>query len=299
MRAYHRIDPLMDERKSDYTPAQLGAFVKVQLLAGRQKYRGRFRSLAALTGALPASYARHVPFLFEQGDLAGQPDGSVYLPGWDEWQEGDLTVRERMARLRQRQSTHRNNDRHAAVTPPVTEPSQSRNLPLQRSSVSVSVRDKASTKPRVVAPSPSSSSPTNGPRLTREQLAAWASFDRPEWQPFKTAWLARGFLWPPSGSDGDDDTSQRGLLWSIADARPHDLGRWVTEAKGKTARAIIDHVLARWHEVRVDSGVEDAEWEEAKTAERRGASRTMTRLGEALAKVVQPDELDFGEGPAA
>ena len=73
----------------------------------------------------------------------------------------------------------------------------------------------------------------------------------------------------------------------------------MTEAKGKTARAIIDHVLSRWHEVRVDSGVEDAEWEEAKTAERRGASRTMTRLGEALAKVVQPDELDFGEGPAA
>ena len=43
MRAYHRIDPLMDERKSHYSPAQFGAFVKVQLLAGRQTHRGRLQ----------------------------------------------------------------------------------------------------------------------------------------------------------------------------------------------------------------------------------------------------------------
>lgn len=105
MRAYHRVDPLMDERKGHYSPAQLGAYLKVQLLAGRQTHRGRFRSLTALTGALPAAYARHVPFLVEQRDLIRQPDGSLYLDGWDEWQEGDVTVKERMARLRNR---HRN-----------------------------------------------------------------------------------------------------------------------------------------------------------------------------------------------
>lgn len=116
MRAYHRVDPLMDERKSHYTPAQLGAFLKVQLLAGRQTHRGRFRSVAALIGALPAAYGRHVPFLVEQGDLVTLTDGRLYLDGWDEWQEGDITVRERMARLRNR---HRN----ATVTPPVTRPS--------------------------------------------------------------------------------------------------------------------------------------------------------------------------------
>lgn len=115
MRAYHRIDPLMDERKSDYTPAQLGAFLKVQLLAGRQKRRGMFRSRQALMGALPSPYARHVQFLIEQRDLIPTEDGGLYVDGWDEWQEGDFTVRERMSRLRNR---HRNNQRNDGVTQP-------------------------------------------------------------------------------------------------------------------------------------------------------------------------------------
>jgi hypothetical protein len=116
MRAYHRVDPLMDERKGHYSPAQLGAFVKVQLVAGRQSRRGRFRSLPALRGALPAAYAKHVDFLVAEGDLSVQPDGTVYLEGWDEWQEGDLTVKERMARLR-------NKRRNQTVTETVTPPS--------------------------------------------------------------------------------------------------------------------------------------------------------------------------------
>src|SRR4051812_608109 len=95
VKAYHRVDPLMDERKSHYTPAQFGAFLKVQLIAGRQSHRGRFRSVKSLIGMLPSAYGRLVPFLVEQGDLVTQPDGTVYIPGWDEWQEGDLTVGER------------------------------------------------------------------------------------------------------------------------------------------------------------------------------------------------------------
>lgn len=101
-RAYHRVDPLMDERKSHYSPAQLGAFLKVQLVAGRQKHRGCFRSLAALRGTLPAAYARHVDFLVAEGDLVSLPDGAIYVDGWREWQEGDLTVKDRMAALRNR-----------------------------------------------------------------------------------------------------------------------------------------------------------------------------------------------------
>lgn len=92
----------MDERKSHYTPAQFGAFLKVQLVAGRQTTPGRFRSLKALSGSMPAAYAKLVPFLIDQGDLVELSDGSVYIDGWDEWQEGDITVRERMARLRNR-----------------------------------------------------------------------------------------------------------------------------------------------------------------------------------------------------
>lgn len=101
VRAYHRIDPLMDERKSHYTPAQFGAYLKVQLAAGRQSHRGRFRSLDALRGALPTAYARHVQFLVDEGDIVVSKT-HVYVDGWDEWQEGDVTVKERMARLRNR-----------------------------------------------------------------------------------------------------------------------------------------------------------------------------------------------------
>jgi hypothetical protein len=100
VKAYLRIDPLIDERKSDYTPAQLGAYLKVLALGSRQTHRGRFRSMKALVGALPAAYGKHVAFLIEQRDLVTQTDGTLYLDGYDEWQEGDITVGERMARVR-------------------------------------------------------------------------------------------------------------------------------------------------------------------------------------------------------
>ena len=128
VKAYLRLDPLIDERKSDYTPAQLGAFVKVLALASRQKERGTFKSAKALAGALPSAYARHLAFLVEQGDLIERRDGSVYVDGYDEWQEGDLTVRDRMAKLRNRR---RNN----GVTGGVTQPSPA----ATRSSSSVDV----------------------------------------------------------------------------------------------------------------------------------------------------------------
>lgn len=128
MRAYHRVDPLMDERKGHYTPAQLGAFLKVQLLAGRQTARGRFRSVAALRALLPSAYVKHVAFLLAEGDLDELTDGTVYVDGWDEWQEGDLTVADRMKALRNRR-------RNSTVTDAVTRPSPS----AIRSSVGVGV----------------------------------------------------------------------------------------------------------------------------------------------------------------
>ena len=132
MRAYHRVEPRMDARKGHYSPAQLGAFLKVQLLAGRQTARGRFRSIAALRSLLPGAYVRHVDFLLAEGDLDLLADGRVYVDGWDEWQEGDLTVRDRMARLRNR---HRNSLVTSTVTSAVTQPSPT----AIRSSVGVGV----------------------------------------------------------------------------------------------------------------------------------------------------------------
>jgi len=90
--------------------------------------------------------------------------------------------------------------------------------------------------------------PTREPLLTRAQLEDWKTFGR-EWDGFKSAWLARGFMFPPSGSPEDDDGSQRGLLWSILD-RPTDLPRWIAQAPGKSANEVIGHVIRRWHDIR-------------------------------------------------
>ena len=100
MKAYLRFDPMMDESKGHCSPGQFGAFVKIVCLASRQKDRGRFRSMDALRRMLSPAYARHLPFLISEGDVVELPDGRAYIDGWDEWQEGDWTVAERMARLR-------------------------------------------------------------------------------------------------------------------------------------------------------------------------------------------------------
>jgi len=238
MRAYHRVDPLMDERKSHYSPAQFGAFLKVQLVAGRQPKRGCFRSIQALKGALPGAYVRHVDFLVAERDLTVKRDGTVYVDGWDEWQEGDLTVRDRMAALRNRR---RNPTVTGTVTPAVTEPSPA----ATRSSVGVGTSVSSKGSPRLNTPRA-----RNGePLLTKAQLDAWKTFGG-EWQDFKQAWLDRGFLFPPYGDPEDDDTSQRGLLWSLLDARPTDLVRWIREAPGVSPTEVIGYILGNWHTIR-------------------------------------------------
>lgn len=116
--------------------------------------------------------------------------------------------------------------------------------------------------------------------LSKAQLDAWASFG-PEWGAFKAAWLDRGFLWPPAGNAEDDDTSQRGLLWSILDARPGELVALVRAAPGKTAREVVAHVLKRWRQVKAEAEVDP---DPPVRPPRRGA---MVPLGEALAAATQ------------
>lgn len=101
MKAYLRFDPLTDERKAGYTDAQFRAFFNVLCAAARQSPRGRFRNAAQLRGLL-GRHARHVAFLVTEGDLRSMADGTIYVDGWDQWQEGDLSVADRMAALRNR-----------------------------------------------------------------------------------------------------------------------------------------------------------------------------------------------------
>jgi len=100
-RAYLRIDPNIDA----VYPELRNTFVGLLCSAHRQPDRGRFRDRRTLE----ALHSRAlVGRCFARGDLVTLPDGRVYLDGWDEWQEGDLTVGERMRRMRGRKRAKRN-----------------------------------------------------------------------------------------------------------------------------------------------------------------------------------------------
>jgi hypothetical protein len=104
-KAYLRIDPNIDQVRTD-----LDSFVRLLCAANRQPRRGYFKSEQIARMVLgKAAFHRAL----NCGDLTPCADGSLYVDGWTEWQEGDLNVGERMRRLRARK-------RHPAVTPPVT-----------------------------------------------------------------------------------------------------------------------------------------------------------------------------------
>ena len=107
---------------------------------------------------------------------------------------------------------------------------------------------------------PGESFEATGPRLTRAAFDGWARFEAKEWEPFKAAWLARGFLLPPFGDATDDaDTSQRARLWRIADDQPKALGRWVSEAPGKTAHDVLAYVFGQRAKLAAEIRIEEAE----------------------------------------
>lgn len=109
-RAYLRLDPAFDERKESYPDGPYSALIATFCLAESQPERGRFRSEKYLR-ALLGRRGRHLPYLIEHRDLIALPDGRLYVEGWDEWQEGDWKVGERVARIRNRD--RRNGGRNA------------------------------------------------------------------------------------------------------------------------------------------------------------------------------------------
>jgi hypothetical protein len=78
------------------------AFVAVLCLAEHQPMRGRFRNERVLR-ALLGPGSRYVAELVNRGDLVREPGGALYVDGWTEWQEGDVTVGERVRLIRNRQ----------------------------------------------------------------------------------------------------------------------------------------------------------------------------------------------------
>jgi hypothetical protein len=98
-RAYLRLDPGFDERKAGYPDGPYAALVACFCLAEYQPQRGRFRSESYLK-ALLGRRGRHLTYLIEHSDVVALEDGRLYVDGWDEWQEGDRTVQERVERVR-------------------------------------------------------------------------------------------------------------------------------------------------------------------------------------------------------
>ena len=102
-KAYLRIDPNIDA-----THPSPGDMVMLMCAANRQPVRGRFKTPELAERVLGrALYRRCV----ERGDLVQNGAVGVYVDGWEEWQEGDWTVGERMRRLRGRK---RHNDTDGA-----------------------------------------------------------------------------------------------------------------------------------------------------------------------------------------
>jgi len=92
-KAYLRIDPNLDSTHP--APCDMVALL---CAANRQPKRGYFKSEELARRVLGVPLFRRS---MDRGDL--QVNGSgVFVDGWDEWQEGDVNVGERMRRLRER-----------------------------------------------------------------------------------------------------------------------------------------------------------------------------------------------------
>ena len=92
-KAYLRIDPNLDA-----THPAPGDMIALICAGNRQPHRGHFKTPELAERVLGrTAYRRAV----DRGDLVPN-GGGLYIDGWEEWQEHDWTVGERMRRLRAR-----------------------------------------------------------------------------------------------------------------------------------------------------------------------------------------------------
>lgn len=102
MRAYLRLDPQLADTKAHYPDGAFRAFVEVLCFAEQQPTRGVFRN-RKLLAVLLDKRARWIGYLIDHADLIPMPTGHLVVDGWQEWQEGDWKVAERMKRVRNRE----------------------------------------------------------------------------------------------------------------------------------------------------------------------------------------------------
>lgn len=111
-RSYVRTFTDQAERWAGLSDGEYRLLMELTLLAAEQHPAGRFRSVEVLRAFAPIRLRRHVTRLYALAHLVVLPTGEVYVDGWDEDQEGDWKVAERMARRRAR--------RRASWSPTVT-----------------------------------------------------------------------------------------------------------------------------------------------------------------------------------
>jgi hypothetical protein len=102
VRAYLRLDPGLVDMKAGYPDGAFRAFVEVLCFAEQQPTRGVFRN-RKLLAVLLDKRARWIAYLIDHADLIPMATGHLVVEGWQEWQEGDWKVAERMKRVRGRE----------------------------------------------------------------------------------------------------------------------------------------------------------------------------------------------------
>ena len=165
-KAYLRMDPDIDQKHPDNG----WNFIRLLCAANRQRPRGYF----ACRGALETIFGRPlVRTFYSRGDVMDAPGGKVYVCGWGVWQEGDLTVAERVSRIRGKRDN---------VTPAVTPGEDPPSLPSRYSAVTQPLLSRyptstvSSTTPNVLLSETEDGRPKTGDRTPEPAIEAYGKY---------------------------------------------------------------------------------------------------------------------------
>lgn len=265
-KAYLRLDPNVDQTHPD----NLADFIRLLCAANRQPNRGVF----ARREVLVTIFGPRAVKVFEaRGDVRETPEKTVIVPGWDDWQEGDLTVAERMQRLREAHAqgvTQPSHERNEAVTAPslprnssVTAPSLDRNSPSDAS--------------RRLGVKASFSEEDRSPEASRGEGDDGSSSAEPKEREDVQALLDRGWK--------HVTLKQRKALLEISERHDVTGPAWAARIirEAPDANEALTAVLAadqRWQaERRAQVDADEAAWAETKRAEASGADEIAAMLG--------------------
>lgn len=247
-RCFIRLAPDFASRKSCYPDGAYAALIDCFCYAEYQPVRGTYHSLDYLRNFL-GERSRWLDYLIDHHDLSVRDDGTVYVDGWEEWQEGDWRVGERMDRVRRkryltRRATLTNSSNSKTV--------RSVDSTLRTVSTTRMIRGLRKDSPTAETMRNVEATVSRGSTFHSMRNTAWASFG-PAWDDFRIAWEGRGFRLPPAGGPQETGT-QRYLCWQMLDAQPSAFIRWIAQAPPGSAREVLAYCLREWKALRAPRG---------------------------------------------